>query len=388
MILPDDDLIEIPIDEMQLGHDEDGLPKSEPGTKPATGKPIEAEADAPVERKRTPKAEPAIDPAELSEARRAAVEAKAEAARERAEREKAEKALDTRTGQGLEAHRRAVKAEYWQTATEHQHITSSLASTKDSLAEAKRNLKAAHEAQDGERIADLTEHIGTLSSYVTSLDQGRHSVAAREAEAKKAYEETEQYFEAARTAEAKKPAVVEDKPSQPTPDQWIAQFPRKTQSWLKANKDYVTDPDKHLQLQDFANEWVSDYGKETLHSPQFIEALNERFVPQTEVEEASVAETEPEVVEVQKPEPRKSQPAAPVSRSASPGRPSGSGGTIKLTQDQHAMAPQLYTASDYEGFDPEVKRRFPQWSENAARFQYHADLRRAEKDGKHLKLRA
>jgi hypothetical protein len=60
-----------------------------------------------------------------------------------------------------------------------------------------------------------------------------------------------------------------------TVEQWIDQHPRKTAEWMHANKEFVTDRDKHEALLEFGREWAADYGQHTLHSPQFIEAMEE-----------------------------------------------------------------------------------------------------------------
>ncbi len=39
----------------------------------------------------------------------------------------------------------------------------------------------------------------------------------------------------------------------------------------------MTDPGKHKELMDWANAWAADYGQGTIHSPQFLEALDEKF---------------------------------------------------------------------------------------------------------------
>jgi hypothetical protein len=94
-----------------------------------------------------------------------------------------------------------------------------------------------------------------------------------------------------------------------------------------------------------------------------------------------MAEAEDQIEEIEeKPAPRRSAPAAPVSRST-PATPSGSN-AIKLTTEQHAIAPDLY--SKYEDLSPEVQAKFKQWTPTAARYQYHQDLKRAQADGKYL----
>ena len=187
-----------------------------------------------------------------------------------------------------------------------------MTATKEALDGARRDLVAAVTNADGERVAELTERVGALASHQAMLEQTRIGAAQREAQAKHVYEETEQYFADAR--EVKKPAPPA--PQQLTPEQWVAQFPRKTQAWLKAHPDYQIGGAKYDDLNSFATDWVGDYGQTTLHTPAFIEALDAQF--DSDGSESEMTESEEE----EKPQPqaktakaaKRATPAAPVSR--------------------------------------------------------------------------
>jgi hypothetical protein len=311
-------LVEIPVDSMQAGTDADGLPTTVPGDAAkgadvlATPKEAPKEAAIAVE----PVKETRITQEELDQLR-------AERDAERAARTKIEaealNLLKAERNKVIESQRSAGENQqiamraHWRTVNaEHEQIQGTIIAHKSEMDTAKRELKAAYEAGDFDKVGDLNERIGTLAANLTTLEQGRVSAEAEIARTREAF-----------AAAAKEPAKQEKpiqtpaaKPEPPkqTPEQWISQFPRKTtQPWLKEHMDYVTDPTKHKALMDFATTYRADYGDGMLHTPQFIEALNERFGE-------PVAREEPETVQAAPapaPEARKSGGAA-ATRSAAP----------------------------------------------------------------------
>lgn len=369
--------VEIPADTMRLGHDADGLPRTEA---------VESKevAETPVVAKPEAKEKPAVKPvvttprftdADYEAARRATERAQAErdeyqraAEAERTRTSEVERELQTRTGQALRAHWHAVNSDY-------QQLTNAITSTKLEAEQARRDLRLAHEQGDPDKMGEANERIATAATHLASLEQGKHGAEGRIKEAERA-------IEAARTALEKEPAErpavkekAEEKPAAPaqprTPEEWIAQFPRKTTGqWLTSHKEYVTDPGKHKELLDFANEWAADYGPQFMHTPQFVEALSAKFAPpaaeepEEQEEEVIEIDTTPKRAEA-KPAVAKSTPAAPVSRASTPGARPSSPSKVRLTPDQQFHARELY----------------PELAEREAFVAYADGLRRAEKDG-------
>lgn len=340
--------IEIPVD-IQVGFEPDGLPKTEPVVTAAKAAEAELVEDGVVEGEEKapkPKAKAAPEPrysdADYEAAQRAAQEVAQERDRLRqiaeqqyAARNEAERELQTRTFQALRAHWQAVNSH-------HEQIANAITSTKIESESAERDLATAYEAQDPARIAEANRRIATAAAHLTQLESGKVAAEGRVEEAKRA-------IEAAREAAAQPPQrerqpeperrepQTREQPKQPqTPEDWIAQFPRKTTAaWLTEHKDYVTDPDKHRALLKFAADYQADYGN--LHTRDFIEALNEKFFPGEEVE---TEEAEAPPVPKRKP----ATASAPVSRSTTPARASTGTGPDKVRLDpaMQDMAVRLY----------------------------------------------
>lgn len=384
--LDDKDLIEIPIDEIQLGHDADGLPRVEATDTPATGKPIEAEAEPahkPTVRK-APEA-PQVTEADLNAERQRSQRLQAERDRLAQEREAEHRRAETNETYALNAHRRSVHADYDKAEGDHQQIVAGISSTKATLDAIKRDLKAANTESDWDRVSELTEHMGLATAQLLALESGRGGAAARVAETKRIAEDTERALEGIREKRKEVPAA-EAKPQQPVydkPEDWVAaqtDIPPAIKTWLTDHVDFVTDQKKWRKVNNFATEWADDNGRESIGGSKFIEAMNERFFPETQEQEAEVAETE--VVEPKAAEPqRRSQPAAPVSRTSAPGK--AGGGSIKLTQAEYAIAPEVINA--FEDLDPDLQAKYKVWSPTAARVQYDRNNKRADKDGKRLR---
>lgn len=319
--IPADDLIAIPEDEIQLGFDKDGMPKAEAGGKTATGKPIEDEAPDPAIKALERERDEAQAKADRAEREAAAERTRAQAAEEASARK--DEALSKRTGEAVGAHRARVTSDYQRIAREHETVTSGISQAQGMLTQAKRDLAAAITAGDGERQADLTEHVGKLTGQLTQLEALKPNVESYLNEAKQTYEETErQVAEAAR----RKTDEPEVKPKGPKDfndfatnysDKFIDDSPRATQSWLREHKnDVIKDEGKFAQLDAFAKHYAIKHGSGSLNSRDFVKALDAEFFPKQDTEE------EPEVVddtdEPEAPKPKakaKVTAAAPVSRS-------------------------------------------------------------------------
>lgn len=341
--------IDMPSD-IALAFDDDGMPKTVPGdvevvkAKEADDEPkTEKEAEKPDTRDADIVELQRERDAERLARQRLTADANAKIEAERRARAEAESDRDKHRDQTLRAHWAKVNAE-------NDHVESVLAAQKAEIANLKSQMKSANENAQFDVAADLQERLATAAFQAAQLEQAKRGTAAEVERAREA-------FRAPPPQQAKKevveePVVEEPKPTrQPTPDEWISQFPRKTQSWLKENKDYVTDPDKHKKLIEFANEWAQDYGQNTLHTPPFIEALAAKFnppKPKKAEQEKPMSGKEAEVDVTESPVKKgASLPSAPVSRS-SPAQPSGSGamGKVRLSADEQNTAAMMYPNMD------------------------------------------
>jgi hypothetical protein len=366
-------LVEIAPDSMELGQDADGMPKTVP-----------AEAKAEPVAKETAKA-PVIPKAKYSDAEYEATQQALQEAREQAElltRDRdQERASRTKAEQDAhKLHYAAVNAHAQKVQAELDHVTDSLNHWETTAQVANRNLSLAHEAQNPEEIAKWTSaiakaemSIATLKNAIPGLEN-EHRLAARDVEI------------AARTPkpEAKR---EEPAPKQQTPDDWIANQ-RKTvggkfADWLNDNREFVTNKKMHEKFLAFANNFQV-VEEMPLNSEQFIEALNAKFLgkgkPKAEAEAVNDEnETHEEEQEAAAAPAKRTTVAAPVSR-GKPAQSSASANRITLTREQFGIAPDLYPS--YNDLSPETRAKFPAWSENAARYQYDQDLKRAKADGK------
>lgn len=344
---------------------------------PVEKKEPEAKPDPKVAEVSKPKG-PSFSEADLEAARRQAADATArsEALAKTVDEEKANRLKSE--DESLNSRFAVAHSHHLRTQAEKGQIEAHIANWENAANIAKRDLTIAREAGDAAGEAAAFQAIAKAESRIGSLEVSKANIDHAIEEARqKAQEVAEQLLERKRTAETKKedPATPPE-PKQKTPDEWIAQFPRKTASWLRENKDYVTDPSKNNEFIGFVREWAEDYGQSTVNGPQFLEALQEKFSPKPKQETRVVAaprETETveeEEVEINPtPQRKASAPAAPVSRSTVLAKPSGNGATtkVKLTAEQFAIAPQLY---------PEAN------SEAEARAMYAKDLLRAQTEGK------
>jgi hypothetical protein len=365
-----DDLIEIPIDGIDLDFEPDGMPKAVPAKTQAS----------------KPKADgkPPISADDLSAAQRAAQSAQAErdearraAQAERDARVRAEQEAEKRTGQAASLFVRSLKAD-------RDHLASAESTVSSELDRLEQDMARASETMDSKAQASIAREMASLTTKLEQLRQGKSSL---EGKIRSAEAEIEAASRAPRDQErdpelAQQPQEPPKKAPQ-TPEEWIGQFPRKVAGWLSDNKDFVTDRTKNEEFVRFVKEYTDDYGPLAVQTPQFVAELKNRFAPPAEESDVADEQTNAHGGEVEAPaEPaaKRSAPAAPVSRST-PGRPSSSGNSITLTREQHTIAVDMFPS--YNDLDADVKAKFPNgWSETAARFQYHKNLKRAESDGK------
>lgn len=384
--LADEDLVEILVDDVQLGHDADGLPRSEP-----TEKKVEAKAPPkePVK--------PAIDvegyTRQIEEHKRAAEDLRQARAKDQADHQAR---VDAEKAARVAAEERAHKSDdislrvHWEKIHgDKQRIESGISAEEARAAAAEQEYARAMEAGEHGKAATAQRVMARSEAVILELQKVQYGVEEQIEQAKRTF--TAAAKEPPARKEEAKPAK-EEQPKPQSPEDWIAgvrsSVGSKVADWLDANREFVTNGKLNDKVIKYATAWAA-LEEKPLNSDEFIADLNAKFLPkpkkpaepETKDEEAEMAEEVQEEPAVEVEKPRKSAPAAPVSRAASPSKASGSGGAIRLTQEQYAIAPQLY--DKYEDFDPEVKAKFPQWSETAARFQYNTHLQRAKKEKAH-----
>ena len=378
MINNDDTFIEIPIDGIDLDFEPDGMPKAVPA------KTSPKKADAKPEK-------PAISADDLTAAQRAAQAAQAErdearraAQAERDARLRAEQEAEKRTGQAATLYVRSMRAE-------HDHLASAAATLASELDRLEADHARAGEIMDSKAQASISREMASLTNKLEQLNQGKSALSSKikQAEAEiEAASRAPRDQEREREQDQRQPQQEPPKKAPQTPEEWIGQFPRKVAGWLNENKEFVTDRTKNEEFVRFVKEYTDDYGPMAVQTPQFVSELRAKFAAAEEgdVEDNGqggadgAADGGAQGAAGQESQPvKRSAPAAPVSRST-PGKPS-SGNSIKLTQEQYAMAVDMFPK--YDDLDADVKAKFPHgWSETAARFQYHKNLKRAESDGK------
>ncbi len=316
--------LSIPPDQIQLGHDTDGLPRAEPAEK------IE-------------KAAPAITQDDLDSARWQAEQIAKERdkfVRERDEARQAyagsERELGTRTSQAIRAHMHAVESE-------HQQFANALSAVKMEAESAKRDLALAFADENmdpslkGQRVADAQERISLAATDMRTLEQAKIGAQQRLEEAQRAIASMAPHKDTQPKQEQQREVIP---PEQQTPDQWIKQFPPPTQRWLNEHKDYVTDAKLHRKLLRFADEFTDDHGNDQLHTSGFISALNDKFFPKKETE--TVAKEDDTEVDTT-PQRRQTAPAAPVSRGSSSSSKPGMNGKVRLSAAQQDAALKMYS---------------------------------------------
>lgn len=374
----DEDLIQILPDETQPGVDVEGEPE------PAGGKakePVVAEPATKKGKDAALNADDAFDAlkkdVEEANARsdanaRKAADAERKAETERQARVKAEEFAAT-------AGDTSLRDRWDKVNTNKSLLDNALASTNRHIEQARRELKAAVDAGNSDAVVSLTENLADLKSDLRDLTHGSQ---AAEAEVKAEERRILSIREKQKQAAEAKPTPEPEQPKQ-SPDDWISTIRSnvgsKPADWLSEHKDFVTDGKKHQQLLKFSDYYASK-GK-PLNSNDFIQALNDEFFP--EDTDMADPDDEPEVIETptKTTQTRKSAPTAPVSRSASPSQSSSSAaGTIQLSKDEYAAAPEVINA--FEDLDPDLQTKFKQWSPTAARFQYDRNKKRAMKDNK------
>lgn len=375
------DLVDVPVDsgfEEPVIEIADGDPPLEPSSEDSKAAPVVAE---PKPKKAEPKSGDEFDfSKQLAEAKRKADAKEREAAdarraveAERTARLKAEGDLSKVTDFALRKDWESVNGDL-------SLIKSGIIGAEREISQARAALKAARESGDVDAEVDAQELLATASNNLSALKQG---LPGAEAAVREKERDIRSYQDRQKATAQAEPEPQRTESKSTSPDDWIkgveSTYGTGPADWLRSHREFVTDPAKNAQLIALSNYHIAR-GRD-LNSPEFLDALNAEFFP----------DEEPDVMEDETPAPKRKaeakEPAAasyaaPVSRNVTPSQPSSSSGSIKLTTDQFRIAPDIYPS--YDDLSPETRKKFPAWSETAARFQYHQDLRRAEKDGKFL----
>jgi len=368
-------LVEIAPDSMEMGQDADGMPKAMPA---------EAKA-APVAKEMVEKAPPVPKP-KFSDADYEATQEALRQAREEAEalaRDRTQE-REARLKAERDAHKlhyAAVNAHAQKVQAELDHVTDSINHWETTAEVARRNLALSLEAQNAEEISKWTSAIAKAETSISSL---KNALPTLEHEQRLAARDVDI---ASRTPQPEAKKEDPAPPKQQTPDDWIATQRKavgsKFADWLDNNREFVTNRKMHEKFLAFANNFQV-VEEMPLNSDQFIEALNAKFLGKQPKPEAEAVNEEPETHEDAEEAPaatpaKRTTVAAPVTRGR-PAQPSSSANKITLTREQYGIAPDLYPS--YNDLSPETRAKFPAWSENAARYQYSQDLKRAQADGK------
>lgn len=400
----DDLIIEISPNDMAAGTDpETGLPITVPVDKP-NGKAPGGIVAKPKDRVPTL--------AELDQAKR-------ETASERTRREAAESDARTRSKEAQEAQEQlaalqprvteaerqrdvrtvqAYGAHYERTRSEFQRLEDGIGSAEALAQSIVGEIKNASEAGNHEQIAKLQRELSRAEAQLVYLQGAKTNASYTLKEAEDTYRDLLAGKAPAKQAAdpPEPPEKVKAKEKEPdkqatvTPEQWIEGVRGvagdEVVSWLNEHKEYASGKPNRTLIR-FADQWADDHGVENLKSADFLAALKAKFSPEpNEGDDVSDNDNQEGEAEVQEPAPqqqtqRRAAPSAPVSRTSSPGKPGGGPEKITLTQDQYAIAPDIY--GSFEELSPEAQAKFKTWSPQAARWQYDKDLKRAKKDKPH-----
>lgn len=339
-------IIDLPVMDITVDHDPDGLPKT-----------------VPVEQPREKKTAPAPkDDDAIKQVKRERDEALAARAREvadaNARAEAAEKARDDAEGKAGQSKDIASRAYWDKLHGEYAQIESSIQTYKTLADTAKSHLRQVELARakgegDPEKLADAAvdaqERLAEAKAALLTLEQGKLGAADEIKRTRAALEAEAQGKKDVKPEVKEKVEPKTEVKKQPTADEWINQWPKRTTgNWLKENRAYVDDPGKHQELMDFINkEFLPEYGVNNLHTATFIDALNEKFgSTESESEEPEMEEEEAPAPVAKEPVKKKVVAAAPV------GRNGGYYSSKSPNNPKVWMRPQLVQAAKDIGEDP------------------------------------
>jgi hypothetical protein len=340
----DDTAIDVAIDDIALGHDADGLPKTVPAGKTADPGKTQAAKDAGGKRKAEPR-QPTL--AELEAARRdrdasarAAVAAQADADASRTRADAEAKARGEAEGALLKTRGQALNEYYSRVSSEFSQITGAISATQALASSAEAALQAAMADEQATpqdratRVAKAQRELSRAEAELVQLEAGKPAAERAVQEAKWYLQEEDRANTALADARSKaaaaadadadgagKPAGAKPAGQAKTPEQWIdgirSTVGAKVADWLSDHKEYVTDPKLNAKVIAFAQH-AAVVEEAQLNSDEFIEQLNAKFFPDAD-EDGDGGGDGHQVEEVREQVPKRqasATPAAPVSRSA------------------------------------------------------------------------
>lgn len=371
--MANDDTLVVEVPEIELGFEPDGLPKVVAKDAPqekANGGEVEwSEEDRKqVEDLRRQKAE---SDRRAAEAQRERDEARATAENERKGRTEAER--------HAENHRLAKMRSDWDMLhADRDRLDAYANSHAIEIAQVKKDLENANLNADYATAADLQVKLNTLAVTQHEIERAKRGADAEIARKKREIEQ-----ELANPPKKEEPAPepkAKDQPKPQTPEDWIAGVRQSVggtvADWLEQNKQFVTDTKLNAKLIKFAESYAL-VDEKPLNDPEFIKAVEAKFLPKKAQEVEVADEGDDGAIEIDTSPKKAAAVAAPVSRASAPARSSTNNNTMKvrLSADQAAMAVQLYVNKT----NPETGRPY---TENEARTKYASQMLLAQKDGK------
>lgn len=267
-------IIEIPSGDIQLGHDKDGLPRTDPVQKPVAGAGGKQETAPAV--KTYSQADYEAVQAEALANRKRAEEIAATARTERESRLKAEETAHEATGQAFTAHVRALNAD-------KTTIEAAITSTQALIASTTREMQTAQEAQDFARVGQLTAELGKLGGDLSRANAEKVSVDHQLTRANDALQRAVDGGQPEREAAGQPTQQTQQRQDGPqTPDEWIAGCPPATHDFLKKNKHLVINDKLRRKLSRFGDNYIDDHGQHSVNTAAFLSALEKEFGPKDE----------------------------------------------------------------------------------------------------------
>lgn len=204
----------------------------------------------------------------------------------------------------------AMREHLGRVSADKEQIAGAIASLQAEASNAEQAWVALQEAGDYKAAAVEQRKIAKAEAALVALNQG-HSAAEEQIEAARRRLVAQQ-------EELNRKPEPKAEPAPQTPDEWIDKSRNvlgdRGAEWLKTNKQFAADPKLNRKFLRFADDYVEDHGKDALRSQDFLDALNDRFVPKRDRE---VDDVEMPAARDRTPEPaqqRRAPSAAPVSR--------------------------------------------------------------------------
>jgi hypothetical protein len=304
---------------------------------------------------------------ERDEARRLAAEAqaRAEALQARLVEESTARVQAEDTGRLRED--QAMRAHWASLESKKSQLEVAMAAQKAAAASAERDVIEATEKGDAVKLAAAQRAIARAEAALQTLESGILDADRRIDETRRLFSEHDEQRAAAQAQRAqleqqrRQQAAEEARRRQeqqqqaPDPDAWINNQARQAlgddgADWLRTNREFVTDEKRNRAFLRFADQYADDHGKDALKSPEFLDALNERFLSDDGEEEKparrSRRQAEPEN-DGEAERPRSRVASAPVSRGGNQFFSSRN-----LNASQVKLPPALATFVRQAGLDP------------------------------------